>query len=215
MDDQRTRHPSFGQLEISRVTCSHGQSLYGSALRHSTTIQLALHESEHVRSLNNNSYFPTKTIIEVEMSAMQFAEAISSLNMGSGVPVTIMRRDGKRVEDCPEYQEREQYTKEFAGDIKKSLDNAQTLVVKAKELCGQKSVTKGQVNELRQVLEALERDLFSNLQFVNRQFQESVDKAVSSAKHDIEAHLQMRIRDAGLESLMGKYVPPQIESDKA
>jgi BirA family biotin operon repressor/biotin-[acetyl-CoA-carboxylase] ligase len=55
--ETRTRHPSFGQLEISRVTSSRGVPLYGSSLRHSNYIQLSIHESEHVRSLNQNNYF--------------------------------------------------------------------------------------------------------------------------------------------------------------
>lgn len=209
--ETRTRHPSFGQLEISRVTSNKGVPLYGSSLRHSNYIQLSIHESEHVRTLHQNNYFPTKTVIEVDMSELQFAEAITNMNRGSGIPVTIARRDGKAVEDCPAFQEREKFNAEFAEDIKNILANSKKLLEKASELCDQKSVTKGQLNELKSTLQALQTDLDSNLQFVNKQFQRSVETTVSSAKLEIENFLNSTIKDMGIKALTEKYRAPQIE----
>ena len=40
-------------------------------------------------------------IVEVDMSYTQFAEAITSLNMGDGVPVTITNIGGQPVPGCP------------------------------------------------------------------------------------------------------------------
>jgi len=61
-----------------------------------------LREGEVSRELNRDFYFGGKRIVECEMSYSQFAEAITSMNMGTGVPVTIRYiQDKGKIEECP------------------------------------------------------------------------------------------------------------------
>lgn len=208
---RKETHPSFGQLQISTVTSSRPEALYGSALKHSNMVRLTLKRSERMRNLSQAWYHPTTQVVEFEMSSQQWAEAISSMNQGSGTPVTIKWIMGEgSIEDCPESQERELFNEEFTKDLKDILGNASGLIEKCEGILDQKTVRKRTINEVLADLRKLKQDINANLPFVNKQFQRSVDKAVSSAKHDIESYMQHRIKETGLEAIGKKYVPPQL-----
>lgn len=81
-------HPSFGMLSFSRAHGGHS-NLFGSSIQHRDTIHMVLKEGTVSRDLNEDWYFGGPEIVEVEMSQSQFAELITSMNMGSGVPCTI------------------------------------------------------------------------------------------------------------------------------
>ena len=89
-------HPSFGMLSFSRAHGGHS-NLFGSSIQHRDTIHMVLKEGTVSRDLNEDWYLGGPEIVEVEMSQSQFAELITSMNMGSGVPCTIKFIKGKDV----------------------------------------------------------------------------------------------------------------------
>ena len=110
-DEFEREHPSYGILHISRT--SGGTSairLFGSPLAtHYGTIRLTISKGKWIHGLNHDRYFGmSKDFIEVEMSAAQFADAITSLNMGSGTPCTIRYVGGERVPDPPDHATEDQ-----------------------------------------------------------------------------------------------------------
>lgn len=86
--NKRKTHPAYGMLSFSRRTGGK-QSLFGSSIEHKDVIAMTLRHGEVDRQLNRDWYHGTEVIAEVEMSYAQFAEAITSMNIGTGVPVTI------------------------------------------------------------------------------------------------------------------------------
>ena len=119
MDNEiREEHESYGMLQIHRQTCSPAINLYGSSITHSNLISLSITTGTKTRNLLNDWYSNGKTIIEVIMSDTQFAEAITSLNMGNGVPVTLHRIQGKSIAPCPEESKRQLFEKEFEQDCR-------------------------------------------------------------------------------------------------
>ena len=100
---KRQKHPAYGLVQFSR---QHGGSkkLFGSQIRSDTTIALRIFEGEvqHELSYDRYSHAKNRPIIEVVLSAAQFAELLTTMNMGSGVPCTIEYRDGKDVPPIPE-----------------------------------------------------------------------------------------------------------------
>lgn len=56
---------------------------------HADTIAMTLYHADITRRLHSDSIHGSERIVEVEMSYSQFAGAITSMNMGSRVPVTI------------------------------------------------------------------------------------------------------------------------------
>ena len=78
-----TTHPAYGMLSFSRRSGGK-QSLFGSSIEHKDVIAMTLRHGEVTRNLSSDWYHGTEVIAEVEMSYAQFAEAITSMNMGSG-----------------------------------------------------------------------------------------------------------------------------------
>ena len=118
MDEERViEHESFGQLSFHRIHAGAGKPLYGSALKHSEIIRMTLCKSQQVRSLHETCHYPREILFEVDLSPQQFAEVITTMNMGGGIPVTIYRMMGKTLPECPHEDERALFTKEFQQRI--------------------------------------------------------------------------------------------------
>jgi hypothetical protein len=104
MEDEtiEKQHPSFGVVSLSRA---HGtnHSLFGSSITHNNFIILSIKRAILKRNLSHDWIMPDghAPIVEVEMSATQFAEAITSFNKGEGSPCTITYVDGKQIPSCP------------------------------------------------------------------------------------------------------------------
>lgn len=83
------KHESYGMLQICRT---HGgeRHLFGSSIAHQDTVRLSVHPGSLIRDLNYDWYHASnKSLIEIEMSPAQFADAIMNVNDGNGTPVTI------------------------------------------------------------------------------------------------------------------------------
>jgi len=202
MDNYKEDHPSYGQLQISRVTCNHGIPLYGSSSKFKEVIKLSISHSEYHRSLHRAWYFPKDTIVEVEMSPSQFAEAITSLNSGSGTPVTIKRieKDWK-IPEPPFKDERDLFHKEFNEDVQEIFNKTDDMIQTATDMLEQKTVSKKALNALIGKLAMIRQDIESNMPFLAKSFNEHIDKTVSSAKVEIETFIEHKIHNAGLEAL--------------
>jgi hypothetical protein len=87
----KEEHPSYGQLSITRISSNSRTPLYGTSNECREYIRITIMQSELHRDLHRSWHFGGDPYIEVIMSPAQFAEAITSLNIGDGVPVTITR----------------------------------------------------------------------------------------------------------------------------
>ena len=101
--EKKEKHPSYGMLGFSRRQGSK-TNLFGSSIQHQNTISMTLRQGEMHRGLNTDWFFGGDVIVEVEMSQAQFAEAITSMNMGSGVPVTIRYQENKGYIERPDFK---------------------------------------------------------------------------------------------------------------
>jgi hypothetical protein len=201
-DGIKQEHESFGMLQFSRLSSNKGQSLFGSSIEHSNTIALRLHKGTVERGLNTDWYYAGRELFEVEMSQTQFAEAISSMNQGSGVPVTIKRLNGKRIEPCPFTNKRQQFEQEFEQRMKKMADGFDEMTARAEEiLSAGKAPTKAEKQEIMNTLFKVKQELGSNIPYVNSCFNEQMDRTVMEAKGEVEALVQNTLNRLGLESL--------------
>jgi hypothetical protein len=91
-------HPSFGLVSISRVSGS--RRLFESPFEHQHYITLSISRADRSRTdLHYNHIMPCGEIVEVAMSEVQFAQMVTSLNMGVGTPCTISHLDGEMVKE--------------------------------------------------------------------------------------------------------------------
>lgn len=110
------KHPSYGILRITRSAVGgEGTALFGSSILHNNVIRLSISHGMMERSGNEDRFFAKELmkdrIVEVEMSYTQFAEAITSFNMGAGVPVTLTNIGGEFLPVRP-YENRQKVMKQ-------------------------------------------------------------------------------------------------------
>src|SRR5690348_7418858 len=85
---ERSSHPSFGQIQFTRTNGN--ARFYGSELNQAHYVEMTVHPSEVERELSRDWFYTEGApLIKVRLSQNQFAELITSLNMGSGVPCTV------------------------------------------------------------------------------------------------------------------------------
>lgn len=199
----KTSHPSYGTLAFSRRTGG-ATPLFGSSIEHRDTIAMTLYHADITRGLHQDSIYGGRAIAEVEMSYSQFAEAITSMNMGSGVPVTIRwtEKDGK-IPPCDFVSKREQFTDEFKEKRKKATEDAHQLIKDVTELFSQKkTLTKADKDAILNKLHHLNMDIGCNMDFIADQFNEQMDKTVMEAKGEIEAFMQNKVNSIASAALV-------------
>lgn len=217
-DERVSSHPSYGLLSFSRTTNTGGQTLFGSSIRHSHTMRLRLDLAELHRHLNYDSYYPKGQIAEVEMSPTQFAELITSANIGCGVPVTVKWLRGEGYIPAPTFEnKRLQFEDEFGSKVKQVTESLLQLTKRSKELLAAPGgLKKPEKEELLAVITKIVMEVRQNLPFVASQFNEQMDKTVSEAKGETEAFFRHIIEGLGIEHLrdrLEKIIPTLDEHE--
>jgi hypothetical protein len=215
-DDEFERdHPSYGLVRISRMNGGMGQTrLFGSPLAtHYGTIRLTIGTAKWIHGLHHDRYYGSikGEHIEIEMSAAQFADMITSLNVGNGTPCTIRYVNGARVENPPDFPtEAEHIRDNFEGALDKYKAKAKTYRKRIEELTA-KLTTKAR-EEIRIALDVMEDQLAQNVPFVIKQFQEAATKVTTAAKAEVEAFVMHAVRSAGLDAIAEGRLPSLLAS---
>ena len=192
-----SEHPSFGIVSVHRQH-STGTRLFGSSIEHSDVISLEISECEHKRSINNDTFVPKKHIINIEMSPVQFAELLTTLN-SQGVPCTISwTKDDGYIPSPPLINKAQIFKNEFENRMHNFGVDLGSMAQKAKDLL-EKAPNKGERQEILDIISKLIQEVKSNIPFVSRQFTEQMDSVVVEAKASFEAYIEGKIRSMGLE----------------
>ena len=201
--DKVSKHESFGLVGVSRVSHSHGTSLFGSSIKHSNTIRLSIKTAEVNRRLNRDWYHGNDKLIEIELSPTQFAEMITCMNMGNGVPCTLRYlEDHKRLENPPEVKQREIFEQEFQENVDKIKDFYKNDFKQIKETLLKKGTIKiGERKQTINIITKLINTLEDAMPFLQKGFNESMDKTVSEAKGEVEAFVMHKVTSLGIMSL--------------
>lgn len=199
---EKTTHPSYGMLLFGRRTGGK-TALFGSSIEHSDTIAMVLTHGEVTRGLNTDWYYGNKQIVEVEMSYSQFAEAITSMNMGSGVPVTIRQteKDG-RISPCDFINKREQFQNELKDRLNNANELSMSLAKEVAEIFEKKTLNKSDKQEIMGKINHIIAQVSSNVSFTYDCFNEQMDKTVTEAKGEIEAFCQNKINSIAQVALV-------------
>ena len=199
----KVSHPSYGTLLFTRRSGG-STPLFGSSIEHRDKIAMTLYHADVTRGLHHDMIYGHNAIAEVEMSYSQFAEAITSMNMGTGVPVTIRwtEKDGD-IPPCDFVSKRVQFTDEFKEKRKEATEDAQNLIKDVIQLFDQKkTLTKTDKAEIIRKLQHLNMEIGCNMDFIADQFNEQIDKTVMEAKGEIEAFMQNKINSIATASLV-------------
>lgn len=186
-NDYHEDHPAFGVAVVTRSSGT-GRALFQSDLLHNETIHLSIRRAQRSRNLIRDWVFPRREIVEVEMSLAQWGSLVSSIGIGSGVPVTIRSVDQALVPALP-------YEPRIAEAVAETKQTVQRLMKDARASFDKlKSAFEGKkgVKEVRAAMDRHEsslRNTESNAGFAIKQVTEATEQVVAQGKSDIEAHI--------------------------
>lgn len=202
------QHPAYGVIGLTRTTCQPAMNLFGSHVRHSSFITLRIHTAEKDTHGDYEFVHARKPLCEVMLSGTQLGDLLTSMNVGDGVPCTIrMRETDWNIpaiddEETPISESR----KSMNARLQEVMGKTDRMIGEAKSLLkDKKSLNKGELTSLVNKLDMIHQDIFSNLPFVAKCFDEKIEKTVTHAKGEVDAFVTQTIRSAGLEAIAGGY----------
>lgn len=206
LERETYKHPAFGMIGFSRITGG-DNVLFGSSIKHNDCIQLTITHGEQNRSLHTDWYYGRDQIVKIEMSYSQFAECISAMNIGSGVPCTIRytEKDGHIPAIKENNSKREQFRNEFSDTIAKAMEQVQNQIDQIQQsIDTKKSLGVKDRKEIISRLQQVKCDIGYNLDFCVEQFDEQMEKSTMEAKGEIEAFYQNKINSIAQDALVKK-----------
>ena len=202
MSDEVEQHESFGMIGFSRVSSSHGVSFFGSSIRSNHFIHLRIKRGSRRRDLAHYWYHGEENLIEIRLSPNQFAELLTTLNVGDGVPCTIERVGNQQMAECPAVHQRQLYEDEFRQTMKDVAEKAHDLERQVVDMFfdGERIGKKARL-DVKGKLGALVAYIDDKMPWVQKQFNEAMDKTVVEAKGEVEAFVNHKIHSLGIEAL--------------
>jgi len=204
MEDSKVyKHPSYGMAQFCRISGS-SRKLFGSSVSdHTNTIVLRIAQGEREFSLHEDRYYSdNKTLIEVELSAAQFAGMLTTMNIGSGVPCTIRRVNGANVESPPEEgNEMDRVRESFKEDLKNVSSKLDGAKAELATILAKKSIGKGDKESISKIVSRMFMHFEANVPFVQEQFQRATDRSVANAKAEIDCTITDAVTKLGIKTL--------------
>jgi hypothetical protein len=188
---------SAGVISFNRTSGS--AVLFGSPFNHQHYITMRVHRAQVQRDLHETSIFKASGLpyIQVEMSASQFSEAITSLNLGTGIPCTVAYANGKRLERPTIENEREL----FDSEIDAATQNAVNVI---EELIGailEEKLPKKAQERLLGLARVSLKSLNDSLPFIAEMYAETLNGLEQKAKTEITAYADHVVHRFGLEAM--------------
>lgn len=197
MSSKYETHPSWGLAVFHRASGT-GKRLYGSELRHHETIRFQLTVAKETRDLSQEWRFSGEVLFEVEFTPAQFAQLLTTMNVGSGVPCTIDYRIdlGRQKYEASEAKD-EKFKQELSQDeqaIYAHLNELEAHLDLVKMTVKDRDSLKGRVAKVKQIIR-------SGIPFVVSQYRDHMEKVVTDAKAQVEAFVTGVVTRTGLEAL--------------
>jgi hypothetical protein len=183
-------------IGFSRV--SGKQTLFGSPFSHQGFITIQIKGCEVKRSHGRTWYFGKNQYIQVSMSYSQFAEAITAMNIGDGVPCTMEYLQGKG--DFPQIEpidERQYFDREADADMEQCKDKLQSAIAALDEV----KLSAKDKQKLKESLTSAYMAISDSLPHVSKMYAEHMNDIEQKAKTEIVSYMDMTAHQYGLEQL--------------
>lgn len=199
----RREHPAFGCVQISRPHGGHNV-LFGSEIIHNSYVSLAIYEAVERYDTGYKSHSPRNPIIEIKMSADQWARMVSSIGIGEGTPCTLdwIRGTG-RLPRIPEPVVGEQHKQTISEKGQQAINASRKMIAEIEALQADGKISAKAAKVLLGQARMTINIINGTMPFVVEQAQEHIEKIVTDAKSTVEAHLRQIVWDAGIEHLTG------------
>lgn len=210
------KHDSWGMVGLYHQHHG-GRELFGSDVTNYNTVCLKIKTALCSRDLGRDWRMGDKTLIEVTLSANQFADMLTNMNIGDGVPCTIEYVCGKgMIEYKPQKPKLEIIEEERDELAEKAVTNIQESIGKVNELMRAHKLSKFAGEQLLKPLMDAYSDLVGGGKaFYKKQAKQEVENIVVEAKRQVQEYVDSKIYSTGLQMLQDGFEAPQlIEKEK-
>lgn len=213
MNSEKTQHPAQGVIIITKRH-GNGQTIFGSDNLHTETVGIEIKSASVTRDSSSNRIYGEDNLLQLRMSAAQWAEMISSFGKGSGTPVTLTYRADLENPQVEAYKipksDHDQHIKEMRETINDGMQALRDLRKKVLEALKKPTVTKADLKGMIEEIDKADRELLANTKFVADSFEESLQERMSAARIEIEAFASNRVVEWGLDAMKISSGPPNI-----
>lgn len=204
------KHPSYGVIGINRVS-TRDKGLFMSDVTTNSYMELTIKTAEVDRHLHTDWVHGCNTLISVKLSPTQFAELLTSFNIGDGVPCTIDFVKGTGFIDYLPLPSKVDVIRKEAEEQIQSADegisSAIDTLTQAAE--GKGYLSKKQISDVISMLNSA-RYLYTNNNFAKKRAQEEIDNMVIQAKSQISAFVDHKIYSTGISALAQGFSAPKL-----
>jgi len=169
------RHPSYGLAQFSRRQGS--PKLFGTALEHHYNyVTLSIRRATLIRGDHGDRYHGSLRgdLIEIDLSAAQFAELLTTMNVGMGVPCTINSLNNASVEAPPDLPNEAQGIRDgFKETFRTFVHGLAQKAQAVREILEKKTLNKSDRDQIQRVIEGVVREMSDRAPFVIEMFRES------------------------------------------
>lgn len=200
-DEVAEEHESFGYARVNNAH-STGQPLFDSDVVHQHYVALSIGRNRRYRSSGTDRFYNIEELVEVAFSAAQWGQLVSSFGQGSGVPCTITRTSEQGLVPGAPHAPRLALS---TGEVKAAADEALAKITTAVgELVDAFNDNAGR-KVLREKVETVNRlvgQAPGNMVFATEQLTRHVEQVVNHAAADIEAMVNDRARQLGIDPVV-------------
>ncbi|MFI5298209.1 MAG: hypothetical protein ACHREM_08940 [Polyangiales bacterium] len=210
MGDEREkvfRHESYGMVGLYRQTGGR-ERLFGSALpEHHSQVALRIQRGKRVHDkighCDRYTADGNEPIIEIVLSPAQYADMVSMMNVGNGVPCTIRSIGHELLEKPPPDESTE--IQEARDGVQLSLESRLASLRALREQLevplSKKALSGADRESIRSILDRAITEFASNVPFAVDQFHRAADRVTTAAKAEIDAFASHHIMQRGLDAI--------------
>jgi hypothetical protein len=193
----KKQHESYGMISVSKFASNHSQ-FFGSDLVQNGGVTIEINTAEKERKYNSEWYQPKSNVISVRLSYNQYVDMITSGMNTVGVPCTIQNVQGKRIEQIDHIENKKEM---FQNDMLDTHKEYHKRIDEILSMLDGNNIGKRKAEEIKHEIEVLKGHISGNTNFVMKCFNESMEKAVTEAKHSVSNYIDNKIHTLGIESL--------------
>jgi hypothetical protein len=182
--------PSWGWASFSSVSGGSGK-FFATPVQSQHHIRLRIGQAKRGFSFGHQVVYPEGVEhIEISFSPAQFAELLTTMNAGSGVPCTIDRLMGKKIEF---YEDTTNEMLEVKHIARKQFEEAAKEYFEAQQeilniLSDKKNLTKEDRAKIKNILDRMGNEVKHNMPFYVDMFNEAAERLTTVAKSEIASY---------------------------
>ena len=138
------------------------------------------------------------------MTQTQFAELLTNMNIGNGVPVTLEVVNGEKIEQF-DLNDAKNHLDELKEDFKERSKNTVNSLIETsnelKRIINKKNLSKKDQEDAMNLLDRYITEIRSNMPFFIKLYKEETADIVQRAKSELDGMIQSCVIRAGVKAL--------------